>query len=95
MSALIYMYFHDMSDVMISLNRVVKNKGYICMVIGDTQTTTAVEKVVIRTTEMLRETAASLGWSLVKDIPISVTVERYLHMSNSITENNILIFQKP
>lgn len=95
MSALIYMYFHDMSDVMISLDCVVKSKGYICMVIGDTQTTTAVEKIIIRTTEMLRETATALGWTLVKDIPISVTVERYLHMNNSITENNILIFQKP
>ena len=59
------------------------------------KTTTAVEKVIIRTTQMLRETAAALGWSLVRDIPISVTVERYLHMSNSITENNILVFQKP
>lgn len=94
MSALIYMYFHDMSDVMLSLDRVVKKQGYICMVIGDTQTTTAVEKVIIRTTEMLRETAVALGWTLVKDIPISVTVERYLHMNNSITENNVLIFQK-
>lgn len=94
MAALIYMYFRDMSDVMNTLDAVVKRNGYICIVIGDTKTTTGKGKVVIRTTEVLRETASALGWALIYDIPISVTVERYVHLNNSITENNILIFQK-
>lgn len=55
---------------------------------------TGSEKVIIRTTEVLRETGQKLGWTLVKDIPISVTKENYIHMNNSITENNILIFQR-
>lgn len=94
MAALIYMYFRDMSDIMNTLDIVVKEKGYICIVIGDTKTTTGKGEVVIRTTEVLRETASALGWTLVYDIPISVTIERYVHLNNSITENNILIFQK-
>lgn len=94
MAALIYMYFRDMSLVMNTLNEAVRPEGHICIVIGDTKTTTGEEKVIIRTTQMLRETGQALGWRLIDDIPISVTKEKYLHMHNSITENNILIFQK-
>lgn len=94
MASLIYMYFHDITEVLKSLNVVVKAGGYICIVIGDTKTTTGVEKVIIRTTEVLRETGKKLGWSLVNDIPISVIKENYVHINNSITENNILIFKK-
>lgn len=94
MAALIYMYFRDMSNVLFTLDRIVKNNGFICIVIGDTKTTTGVGKVIIRTTQVLRETAEKIGWNLVYDIPISVTKEKYVHMHNSITENNILVFQK-
>ena len=94
MASLIYMYFSDITKVLQSLNEVVKQRGYICIVIGDTKTMTGSEKVIIRTTEVLRETGQKLGWTLVKDIPISVTKENYIHMNNSITENNILIFQR-
>ena len=94
MAALIYMYFRDMSLVMETLDQVVKPGGHICIVIGDTTTTTAEEKIIIRTTQMLRETGTAMGWRLIDDIPISVTKEKYLHMYNSITENNILIFEK-
>lgn len=95
MAALLYMYFDDMSKVMASLNAVVKHGGHICIVIGNTKTTTGVETTAIKTTSMLRETGQNLGWNLVHDIPISVILEKYVHMNNSITENNILIFQKP
>lgn len=95
MAALLYMYFDDMSSIMASLDAVVKHGGHICIVIGDTKTTTGVGTTAIKTTAMLRETGRNLGWKLIYDIPIRVTVEKYLHMSNSITENNILIFQKP
>ena len=94
MAALIYMYFRDMMDVMQTLDKVVKTGGYICVVIGDTKTTTGAGKVIIRTTQVLRETGEHMGWRLVSDIPISVTKEKYVHMNNSITENDILIFRK-
>lgn len=94
MAALLYMYFRDMTDVLNTLNRLVKIGGYICLIIGDTKTTTGEEKVIIRTTQMLRETGSALGWNLIEDIPISVTKEKFVHMRNSITENNILIFKK-
>ncbi len=94
MAALIYMYFQDMSLAMETLNQVVKPGGHICIVIGDTKTTTGEEKIIIRTTQMLRESGIAMGWQLIDDIPISVTKEKYLHMYNSITENNILIFKK-
>ncbi len=94
MSALVYMYFHDMTKVMNTIDEIIKENGYICIVIGDTKTTTGEEKVVIKTTEMLRETGRNMGWTLEYDIPISVTIEKYKHMKNSITENNILVFKK-
>ena len=94
MAALIYMYFRDMSCAMETMDKVVKKGGYVCIVIGDTKTTTSVEKIVIRTTQVIRETAKYIGWELVSDIPISVTRENYIHINNAITENNILIFRK-
>ena len=94
MAALIYMYFGDMTSVMQTLDRVVKPGGYVCIVIGDTKTTTGDGKVIIRTTQVLRETGERMGWRLVSDIPISVTKEKYVHMNNSITENDILILRK-
>lgn len=94
MAALLYMYFRDMTAVMNTIDRAVKAGGHVCLVIGDTKTTTGRQTVVIRTTQMLRETGQSLGWTLENDIPISVTREKYLHMNHSITENNILIFKK-
>ena len=93
MSALIYMYFRDMTNVMRTMDRLVKPGGFVCIVIGDTNTVTGEGKVIIRTTQVLRETAASMGWKPVYDIPISVTKEKYVHMHNSITENNILVFR--
>lgn len=94
MAALLYMYFRDLSAVLNTIHAAVKKEGYVCLVIGDTKTTTGEEKVMIQTTQMLRETAGNMGWKLLGDIPISVTKENYLHMNHSITENNILIFQK-
>lgn len=94
MSALIYMYFRDMTKEMGTINRIVKPGGYVCIVIGDTKTVTGEGKVIIRTTQVLRETAFAMGWNLEYDIPISVTKEKYVHMHNSITENNILVFKK-
>lgn len=94
MAALIYMYFRDMTNVMSTLDLVVKPGGYICIVIGDTKTTTGKGKLIIRTTQVLRETGTHFGWKLINDVPIRVTKEKYLHMNNSITENDILIFKK-
>lgn len=94
MAALIYMYFRDMSNILYVLDGTVKQGGHICFIIGDTKTTTSEEEVIIKTTEMLRETGKNLGWELKYDIPVSVTVECYKHMNNSITENNILVFRK-
>lgn len=94
MAALIYMYFQSMSKALKMFDAITKANGYICIVIGDTKTTTGKEKVIIRTTQVIRETGSLMGWSLIKDIPISVTKENYVHSYNSITENNILIFKK-
>ena len=94
MAALIYMYFRDMTSVMQTLDKVVKTGGYVCIVIGDTKTTTGDGMVIIRSTQVLRETGERMGWQLVSDIPISVTKEKYVHVNNSITENDILIFKK-
>lgn len=94
MASLLYLYFEDMSRALANLELVVKKGGYICIVIGDTKTVTGEEMVIIKTTEVLRETGLKLGWTLMYDIPISVTKEKYKHMHNSITENTILVFKK-
>lgn len=94
MAALLYMYFNDLTCIMKNLHVLVKNGGHICIVIGDTKTTTNVETVTINTTEIIREIAKLLNWTSIHDIPISVTKENYKHINNSITENAILVFRK-
>ncbi len=95
MAALLYMYFNDMANTFSNLNTVVKKGGNLFIVIGDNKTTTALSTVNITTTEILREIGQQLGWVLKNNIPISVTTEDYKHISNSITENTILHFEKP
>jgi len=94
MAALLYMYFDDMTRVFQNLHEIVKPKGHICIVIGDTKTTTGKGLAIISTTEALRETGRAMGWRIAHDIPITVTRENYVHIENSIVENQILIFQK-
>ncbi|MEG0836014.1 MAG: DNA methyltransferase, partial [Christensenellaceae bacterium] len=95
MAALLYMYFNDMSKTFNNLNGIVKDGGKLFIVIGDTKTTTSLSTVNITTTDILCETGQNLGWILQDRIPISVTTEDYKHMTNSITENTIICFQRP
>ncbi len=94
MAALLYMYFSDMTEVMQNIDYAIKKDGHICIVIGDTQTTTGTGTRIINTAEILKQTCELLGWKLKETIPISVTTENYMHIENAITKNVIFVFKK-
>jgi len=95
MASLLHMYFNDMSKAFYNMNYVLKSKGKVFIIIGDTKTTTGKGLVIIKTTHILEEIGAMQGWLLTDKIPINVTTENYKHIGNAITENTILCFEKP
>jgi DNA modification methylase len=95
MAALVYRYYEDMSRVLRNMDMVVIRKGHLFFVIGDNQTKAGGKDLCIQSGKSLAEIGSSLGWRLKEVIPITVTREARPHTRNSITENQIVWFQKP
>jgi len=94
MASLLYNYFSSMTQCIENSHNLIKPDGSMFMVIGDNVTTSGKEKICIKTTQMLIDTAQYHGFDLHEQIPISVTTENMKHISNSIKENTILWFKK-
>jgi tRNA G10 N-methylase Trm11 len=94
MAALLYRYFSDMSVVMQNLDKLLKPNASAFFVIGDTKTEAGDKVITIKSGQVLKETGETLGWNLIDTIPITVTTEDRPHSKNSITENDIIWFQK-
>jgi DNA modification methylase len=94
MPALLYRYFTDMTTVMRNLDDLLKPGAFAFFVIGDTKTEAGGKTVLIRSGQVLQETAESLGWDVLDVIPISVTTENRPHNKHSITSNDIIWFKK-
>ena len=95
MAALLLRYFADMTKVFRNLNTCLKPSASAFFVIGDNITTAGNQEVIIKSADVLTETAEDLGWKIRERIPITVTTENRRHAKNSITENEIIWCQKP
>lgn len=95
MAALLLRYFGDMTKVFRNLDVCLKPGASAFFVIGDNVTTAGGQEVIIKSAEVLTETAEDLGWKIRERIPITVTTENRRHAKNSITENDIIWCQKP
>jgi hypothetical protein len=82
MAALLLRYFGDMTKVFRNLD--------VCLKPG-----ASAFFVIIKSADVLTETAEDLGWKIRERIPITVTTENRRHAKNSITENDIIWCQKP
>jgi len=94
MASLLYRYFNDVSKVFTNMNQILKKNGDIFIVIGDNCTTAGGKKLVIPTTEILKEISKKIGWTLENQIPITVTTASFMHMKHAIMKNVILHFKK-
>lgn len=94
MASLLFRYYSDMAKVFSNLDRVLVDEGRVLVVIGDNYTIAGNQKVQIETTKILGEIGRNIGWSLSKSFPITVTTENLKHVSNAITKNTVLWFEK-
>jgi len=88
-------YFGDMTKVFRNLDVCLKAGASAFFVIGDNVTTAGDQEVIIKSADVLTETAEDLGWKIRQRIPITVTTENRRHAKHSITENDIIWCQKP
>jgi DNA modification methylase len=95
MAALLLRYFTDMTKVFRNLEVCLKPGASAFFVIGDNVTTAGDQELIIKSADVLTETAENLGWKIRERIPITVTTENRRHAKNSITENEIIWCQKP
>jgi DNA modification methylase len=94
MAALLYRYFSDMTKVFGNLDKVLKPGAPAFFVIGDTKTVAGDDTVLIKSGQVLKEIGEALGWTVKNVIPITVTTEDRAHSKNSITDNDIIWFEK-
>jgi hypothetical protein len=95
MAALLFRYFSGIRRVFENVNATMVPGGQLFFVIGDNRTLAGGQEIAIKSGRVLREIGEAVGWSLVDEIPISVTKEALLHSHNSITENSVLWFRAP
>ena len=94
MASLLFKYFSYITQCMQNIHHLLKPNGSLFIVIGNNFTTSGAEKIQIKTTKMLKETALHYGFYLHEEIPISVTTDNVKHINNSIKNNMILWFKK-
>ena len=95
MPALLYRYFTDMSANLANVATVLRSGAKAFYVVGDSKTKVGGEWFPIRTTEWLMHIGERNGLRASKLLDISVTTENLKHIRHAITENAVLVFEKP
>ncbi|NJC40491.1 DNA modification methylase [Brevundimonas alba] len=95
MPALLWRYFVDIKLTLRQISRLLKAGGKAYYVVGDSKTKLGDDWFAIETCRHISEIADSLGFVIHDPIDIDVTTERMMHMKNSITKNQVLIFERP
>jgi len=95
MPALLWRYFVDIKLTLLQVFRLLKAGAKAYYVVGDSKTKVGDDWFAIETCRHISEIAHSLGFVVHDPIDIDVTTERMMHMKNSITKNQVLIFERP
>ena len=91
--ALVYKYFVQMAETFAAVKRLVRRGGHYALVVGGNKTTMQGSEIVIDTSTMLQEIAASQGWQVVETIGLN-TYQRYdMHQKNSIRTETLILLQ--
>ena len=94
MPALLWRYFMDMRDNLEQVSRVLRFGAKVFYVVGNSRTKAGDTWVQIETCKHISEIGRAAGLRYIESIDIDVTKESYRHIKNSITENQIIVFQK-
>jgi DNA modification methylase len=94
MASLLWRYFVDMRQHLSEVQRTMKPGAQAFYVVGDSRTNAGGEWVAIRTCENLVQIAKSVGLRHLESMSIDVTTERYQHMKNAITANQVILLEK-
>jgi hypothetical protein len=93
-AALLWRYFSDMKANLEQVEKVMKPGSRAFYVVGNSRTNAGGEWVAIETCRNLTAIADSVGLKHAEPIAIDVTTERYQHMKNAITENQVIVLEK-
>lgn len=93
--SLLYKYFHDMKQVFVGMQEVLKPGASAFVVVGNNHTIAGGERVDITTVELLRDVAVSVGFETVETIAMEMLVSRDIFKKNAIDSESILHFRKP
>lgn len=93
MGALLLRYFRGLYSTLKSVDKAVKSGSSLFIVLGNNYTTVESKRVVIENTKYIVEMGTGLGWTLVEEIPITVTKEGLRHAKHSITKNSVVWFR--
>ena len=94
MAALLWRYFCDVKDTLQQLCRVLRPGARAFFVVGDSRTKAGGTWVAIETTNNIAHIGESVGLRESYRINIEVTKENLRHAKNTITKNQIVVFEK-
>ena len=94
MAALLWRYFCDVKDTLQEVCRVLRPGARAFYVVGDSRTKAGGTWVTIETTNNIAYIGEGLGLREAYRINIEVTKENLRHVKNTITKNQIIVFEK-
>src|SRR5690606_16800183 len=95
MPALLWRYYVHMKENLESMHSVMRPGARAFYVVGDSRTNAGGNWVRINTCANISKIAQEAGFRFLEAIDIDVTTENYKHIKNAITENQILVFERP
>lgn len=94
MPSLLWRYYLDMKENLLQVYKVLRHGAKAYYVIGDSRTKAGGSWVKIETCKNIRQIGEMIGFRCVDSIEIDVTLAKYRHMKNSITKNQVVVFEK-
>lgn len=95
MPALLWRYYVHMKENLESIHGALRPGARAFYVVGDSRTNAGGNWVKINTCANISKIAQDAGFKFLEAIDIDVTTENYKHIKNAITENQILVFERP
>jgi len=94
MAALLWRYFADMRENILTIKKLLKSGAPAYYVVGDSKTSVGGEWTAIETCRNILDIAEMVGLESRSMLDISVTTENFKHIRHAITENAVLEFRK-
>jgi site-specific DNA-methyltransferase (cytosine-N4-specific) len=91
---LLYKYFHDMKQVFVGMQEVLKPGASAFVVVGNNHTIAGGQRVDIATIDLLKDVAQSVGFEIAETIEMEMLVSRDIFKKNAIDSESILHFRK-